>query len=566
MRFIFTSLIILINTNLIGQIVELNTEESFNGYTLFSPLNSTDTYLIDNCGFLINSWSSLFRPGLSVYLLEDGSLLRTCKVDPDGPKGGRIEKYSWNGELTWEFDFCDTDVCQHHDIEFLPNGNLLILASEIFDITSTQEAGFDSSSPTISEMIIEINPNQDNEIVWEWHAFDHLVNDNPQMHQELIWTGLGNQNSNPSGTDWLHANSIDYNQNLDQIILSVRACSEIWIIDHSTTIEEAANHNGGDYGMGGDLIYRWGNPNAYNLGSNENQLSFKQHDANWIPEGYEHEGDIMIFNNGTGRGWSSVDIISPPMDENNNYIVNQNEIIGPEILTWTYEAEIPTTFFSNAISGSTRLENSNTIICEGGPEGMGGARIFEVDLEGNIVWDFHNYGNGNVFRVYKYGPEYPGLIDKDLTPGQNLSISPNACNIYGCTDINACNYNQFANQNDLSCLYIGDLCDDGNTNTVDDQIQENCECDGTINSALDEVEALSIIIYPNPTSNNLTIDLGDLNGLNTCIKLYDVSRKLVFKDHTTSTLNIDVSGFAKGLYIVKLSTDENVAWSQVIID
>ena len=47
--------------------------------------------------------------------------------------------------------------------------------------------------------------------------------------------------------------------------------------------------------MGGDLIYRWGNSNAYFLPGN--QLSFKQHDANWIPDGYEHEGDIMIFNN-----------------------------------------------------------------------------------------------------------------------------------------------------------------------------------------------------------------------------------------------------------------------------
>ena len=81
---------------------------------------------------------------------------------------------------------------------------------------------------------------------------------------------------------------------------------------------------------------------------------------------YEHEGDIMIFNNGTGRGWSSVDIISPPLDENNKYIVNPNEVIGPEILTWTYEAGFPTTFFSNAISGATRLPNSNTMICEGG--------------------------------------------------------------------------------------------------------------------------------------------------------------------------------------------------------
>ena len=564
MKLLFTALTCLISLSVFGQNVELNTDESFNGYTLFSPLNSTNTYLIDNCGYLINSWTSSYTPGLSVYLLEDGSLLRTCKVDPNGPKGGRIEQYSWNGELVWEFDFCDASICQHHDIEFMPNGNILILASEIFDETSTQEAGFSSTSPTISEMIIEINPNQNNEIVWEWHAFDHLVNSNPEVSQELIWTELGNQNNNPLGTDWLHANSIDYNQNLDQILISVRACSEIWIIDHSTTIEEASNHQGGAYGMGGDLIYRWGNSNAYFLPGN--QLSFKQHDANWIPDGYEHEGDIMIFNNGTGRGWSSVDIISPPLDENNKYIVNPNEVIGPEILTWTYEAEIPTTFFSNAISGATRLPNSNTIICEGGPEGMGGARIFEVDLEGNIVWDFHNYGNGNVFRAYRYGPDYPGLVDKDLTPGLNISLNPNQCNIYGCTDANACNYNEFATDNNESCFFIGDTCDDNDSYTLDDEIQDDCECAGTPVSTLDELEVLSVLIYPNPVSNNLTVDLGDLNGVNTTLKLYDASSKLVFEKESTSTLMIDVSGFAKGMYLLELTTEKQVLRSQVIVE
>ena len=34
-----------------------------------------------------------------------------------------------------------------------------------------------------------------------------------------------------------------------------------------------------------------------------------------------------------------------------------------------------------------------------------------------------------------------------------------------------------------------------------------------------------IQVYPNPTSNNLTIDLGDLNGVKTTIKLYDPSGK-----------------------------------------
>ena len=95
---------------------------------------------------------------------------------------------------------------------------------------------------------------------------------------------------------------------------------------------------------------------------------------------------------------------------------------------------------------------------------------------------------------------------------------------------------------------------------------------GTINvidnntQSVNEIKALSLLIYPNPASNNLTIDLGDLKGVNTTIKLYDSSSKLVFEKESTSNLMIDVSGFAKGMYSLELATDEQVLRSQVIVE
>ena len=73
-------------------------------------------------------------------------------------------------------------------------------------------------------------------------------------------------------------------------------------------------------------------------------------------------------------------------------------------------------------------------------------------------------------------------------------------------------------------------------------------------------------IYPNPASNNLIIDLGDLRGVETAIKLYDSVGKKVFETQTNATLMIDVSSFAKGMYSIQLSTDEQVLRSQVIIE
>ena len=90
--------------------------------------------------------------------------------------------------------------------------------------------------------------------------------------------------------DWLHINAVAYNAELDQIMLSVFEFSEIWVIDHSTTTAEAAGHEGGKYGKGGDLLYRWGNPRAYRAGTVKDQKLFGQHNAHWIAKGFPARG------------------------------------------------------------------------------------------------------------------------------------------------------------------------------------------------------------------------------------------------------------------------------------
>jgi len=106
--------------------------KSFNGYTLFAPLRSMATYLIDNDGKLVHSWQSNYLPGNSVYLLENGHLLRTGNVNnrtfTSGGAGGRVQEYDWDGKLLWDFEYSSNQYLQHHDIERLPNGNVLIIA------------------------------------------------------------------------------------------------------------------------------------------------------------------------------------------------------------------------------------------------------------------------------------------------------------------------------------------------------------------------------------------------------------------------------------------------------
>ena len=63
--------------NTVGTISVKN--EVMEGYTLFNSYNFT--YLINNCGQVINKWTSAFPPGNSAYLLPNGNLLRTGADD-----------------------------------------------------------------------------------------------------------------------------------------------------------------------------------------------------------------------------------------------------------------------------------------------------------------------------------------------------------------------------------------------------------------------------------------------------------------------------------------------------
>jgi len=432
----------------------LNDSSAFNGYTFFAPTAYTNTYLINNEGLLVNSWVGSYTPALSAYLLKNGNLLRTATIQNatfnGGGSGGLIQESEWEGNLVWEFEYSTDLYYQHHDIEKLPNGNVLIIAWEYKDIEEVLGAGRNPSLLAQNflwpDHIVEIQPDSiaGGNIVWEWHVWDHLIQDYDPAelnygvvseHPELVDINYVGTSPGATYADWNHINGVDYNEEFDQIILSVHKFSEIWVIDHSTTTEEAAGHTGGNSGMGGDLLYRWGNPQTYNRGNAVDQKLFTQHDAHWIESGLPGEEHILIFNNGRyrpGGNYSSIDEIVPPVDQNGNYTLNPDSTFGPDTSFWSYTAPIPTEFFAANISGSQRQPNGNTLICDG-PSG----KFFEVTNEGEIVWLYINPviatgsmtqgdsipGQQNrVFRTYRYAPDYPGFNGKDLTPGDPIEI------------------------------------------------------------------------------------------------------------------------------------------------
>ena len=59
----------------------------------------------------------------------------------------------------------------------------------------------------------------------------------------------------------------------------------------------------------------------------------------------------------------------------------------------------------------------------------------------------------------------------------NLVITPDDT-VTGCTDSDACNYDPIATTDNGNCVFIGDSCNDGDVDTVNDTIQANCDCAG----------------------------------------------------------------------------------------
>ena len=475
-----------------------NTPEATPGYVMshVGGGTGTSTYLINLDGAVVHEWKGdLFT--FHAYLQDDGRIFRG-ELDPDFPifegggQSGRLREYTWDGELLWNFEYATEEHLTHHDFEILPNGNILAIAWEAKTFDEAVAAG---RNPEVTpkaglwpDKIIEIEPTRPDggNIVWEWHLWDHLVQDfdesksnygvvadnprkinlNAHAHadhmseeqvQAMIQQGMMTSNATPDnrGSDMTHVNAISYNPELDQIAISAAAFSEIWVIDHSTSTEEASGSTGGRYGHGGDLLYRWGNPANYGRGGAEDQLLFGQHDIEWIEDGYPGAGNFLVYNNDIYEPGSkfptafaamgaleSIDIsiadvgnysavyeFVPSVDGNGTYILEDGGTFGPSGPTWVYTAPDKYSFYSPFVSAAQRLKNGNTFITEGGR-----GHSFEVNQDGEVVWDYWNPYHIDVrkpdgslpqpsgpfifwqFRTTHVAADHPALQGKTLEP------------------------------------------------------------------------------------------------------------------------------------------------------
>ena len=506
--------------------------QSFNGFALYNSQGSNTTYLIDENQNIAHTWSMSTECNYTVQLKDNGNLIRGTKnnVQTGGTNNylngsadaGRVQEIDPNGVVVMDFIYSTSSALSHHDLTLIGD-NVLITAWEVKSSTEVNNAGGSASSDKWPTHFVEIanDGNGGGQIVWEWHIWDHMVqdtdtnkpnygviSDNPQLI-DINMINQGGGGGGQSGGDWFHVNGVDYNEDLDQIAFSSRFASEIYIIDHSTTSAEAATHTGGNSGMGGDILYRWGNPSNYNV-SGTQVIPNAVHDVRWITDdGRPNSGYLQIFNNsGVSNNQSAIDGIETPVDPNNpyQYFRNTSQAYGPSTYTTRYACQ----YSASGQSASDRMSNGNIFVNASG--GQGGAGVmYEVNDLGNIIWGPYNSDTEKGFR---YECDHPGIIA--LEPYMN-STATSSC---------------------FNASYTTEISDEH-----------------------------SLDIYPNPSKEYVNINFFSSGFSDIRIVLYNSLGENILNiksDSFSGQFNkmLDLSKFPSGFYTVKVITSDGVSISK----
>ena len=337
------------------------------GYTLFCQTHREESaerpiYLIDMDGRIVHEWRAETTVQSYCHLLPDGNLLYPTHDRSDvarGPFG--LYELDPQSNVVWSFR-CRTD----HDFQVLENGNLLI--------HTITENFCPPLGPEEKRQPYMIEINRDKQLLWEWRGEEHLDELEALLPAES-WRHLMERARGQFAFDWAHNPTLQVigpNATCEKeaasgaaarfrpgnIVFSYRSNDVIGVIERPS----------------GSIVWAWG-PGVLD----------GQHKPHML-----ENGNLLIFDNGTLRGYSRVIEVDPLTEQ----------------IEWEYTGQPRESFFAPFISCAQRLPNGNTLICEGNK-----SHLFEVTPEGQIVWDFVNPyvkpdSPKNIYRCSRYSPQH----------------------------------------------------------------------------------------------------------------------------------------------------------------
>ena len=403
------------------------------GYVLLSVAKMV--YLLDSDGRVAHSWTSK-RTVFVAYLFKNGDLLRDgneLALAPQfkaGGAAGYVERVTWDNEPVWSWSALPRfKYLSHHDLQPLPNGNVLVL---VWERKTKEEAVAAGRHPELipdgevwNNLVVEIAPKGKQAVeVWRWSQWDHLCQAHDPEKDNYVkdisaWPNRLDINYCPPGgkakcrggglkagdhnattlavfdsvgktgeRDWIHANAVSYSKkgkkNCDGlVVVSYNVPCEVIILAHRVRPGQGAGHQTG-------ILYRFGNPLVSQRPPDRHlQTLFVQHSTAVCDDDEDRNLlRLVLFNNGRApdRMWSTVDEYAIDMTSTTS-IPNARDTSE----TWTHEktwsfgrpAGHLGSFYSHHSSGVRKLENGNVLVTLG-PQGI----VFEVTREGKEVWRY----------------------------------------------------------------------------------------------------------------------------------------------------------------------------------
>jgi len=314
----------------------LDPQLAFPGLTLVIYSGSCSAELVTLEGQTINSWS--LKPcrrwdqavlGLDGSLLVVGSQSDTDQPASEQARSGFLVKLSWSNDILWH-----RRLPAHHDLEILPNGEMLVL---LYDLRVIET--IDPTAPVWDNPIGHLD--SEGHLLEEISLFDIL--DAPTSDFSLQIPGRGS-NGGESWIDLLHCNELEivgHNElafkhgiySDDHLLITSRAQDAVFVINWRTR----------------ELIWHWG----------PGQLS-GPHSGTVIDNGH-----MLIFDNGLEREWSRV----VELDPTSGRIVAD---FGPPDRSL---------FFSRVMGANQLLPNGNILITN-----SAGGQGLELTPAGQPAW------------------------------------------------------------------------------------------------------------------------------------------------------------------------------------
>ena len=353
---------------------------AFNGYTLFAPTFSSDAWIVDMQGRIVQHWQMENPPASHGKLLPNGHLMWQGKGPGSMPEfvgsGSELVEVDWDGRKVWRYE----EIGLNHDFLPLENDNLIINVYVPIpqDLAAKVQGGLPGTElrgRIWGCCLKEIT--RAGEVVWEWNLFDHLDLERDTicpLCPRHIWGFINALDLLPDG----------------KVLFTMRLENDFGVLDRAT----------------GEIVWRFGR---------DRELGHP-HCCKVLPNGH-----FLIFDNGLHRKGADpnlqiVDIAASRVLE-----------IDPKTheIVWEYHDPLMPNFFSAICSGAERLPNGNVLICEATK-----GRLFEVTRDREIVWEYHNpflvsrpnYWGWTlavtVWQAHRYAPDYPGLAGQNLDPEQ----------------------------------------------------------------------------------------------------------------------------------------------------